>query len=350
MASHKNIDLGEIHIPHQWEYADAAARAAATGMVPADVGKFARQLDDNSYWALTDDSPVTWQGVGGGAAGVSSFNTRTGAVTPANGDYTAAQITNTPAGGIAAVTVQNALNELDGEKANLASPTFTGTPAAPTAAGGTNTTQIATTAFVRGEIDSLIAAAPGALDTLDELAAALGDDANFASTVTTALAGKQPLDQDLTDIAALSPSNDDILQRKTGAWTNRTMAQLAADLKASLPVAIILGIGDETTAITTGTAKLTFRMPFAFTLTAVRASLTTESSSGDPTIDINEGGSTILSTKLSIDAGEKTSTTATTPAVISDSALADDAEITIDIDTAGTGAAGLKVVLIGVRA
>lgn len=79
-------------------------------------------------------------------------------------------------------------------KAPLASPTFTGTPAAPTAAGGTNTTQIATTAFVKAAIDALISSAPGALDTLDELAAALGDDANFASTVTTALANRLRFD------------------------------------------------------------------------------------------------------------------------------------------------------------
>lgn len=91
-------------------------------------------------------------------------------------------------------------------------------------------------------------------------------------------------------------------------------------------------------------------MPFAMVVTAVRASLTVVSSSGNPTVDINEGGTTILSTKLSIDASELTSTTAATPAVISDPNLADDAEITIDIDTAGTGAKGLKVWIIGTRA
>lgn len=117
----------------------------------------------------------------------------------------------------------------------------------------------------------------------------------------------------------------------------------------SRPEVLMIAVSDETTAITTGVAKVTFRMPFALTLTAVRASLTTVSSSGTPTVDINEGGSTILSTKLTIDASEKTSTTAATPAVISDTALADDAEITIDIDVAGTGAAGLKVYLIGTR-
>lgn len=113
---------------------------------------------------------------------------------------------------------------------------------------------------------------------------------------------------------------------------------------------IAVAVSDEETDLTTGTAKITFRMPFAMTLTAVRASLTTASTSGDPTFDINEGGTTILSTKLTIDANEKTSTTAATAAVISDTALADDAEITIDIDTAGTGAKGAKVYLIGRRA
>lgn len=75
-------------------------------------------------------------------------------------------------------------------KAPLASPALTGTPTAPTAAPGTASTQLATTAFVRSALDALVAAAPGALDTLSELASALGNDPNFAATVTTALAGK----------------------------------------------------------------------------------------------------------------------------------------------------------------
>ena len=95
----------------------------------------------------------------------------------------------------------------------------------------------------------------------------------------------------------------------------------------------IVAASDETTALTTGTAKVTFRMPYAFTLTAVRASLTgAGSTSGVTTIDINEGGSSILSTLITIDYGELTSTTAATPPVISDTALADDASITVDID------------------
>ncbi len=77
--------------------------------------------------------------------------------------------------------------------APLASPALTGVPTAPTAAANTNTTQIATTAYVQTEIADLIASAPGALDTLDELAAALGDDANFATTVTNSIATKLAL-------------------------------------------------------------------------------------------------------------------------------------------------------------
>ena len=116
-------------------------------------------------------------------------------------------------------------------------------------------------------------------------------------------------------------------------------------------VEIQLAASDETTALTTGTAKVTFRMPHAMTVTSVRASLTTAQASGSIfTVDINESGTSILSTKLTIDNTEKTSTTAATPAVISDTALADDAEITIDIDQIGNGTAtGLKITLIGTR-
>lgn len=84
------------------------------------------------------------------------------------------------------------------------SPTLTGTPKAPTAPAGTNTTQIATTAFVKSAIAALVASSPAALDTLNELAAALGNDPNFATTMTNALAGKQPLDSTLTALAGKS--------------------------------------------------------------------------------------------------------------------------------------------------
>ena len=114
--------------------------------------------------------------------------------------------------------------------------------------------------------------------------------------------------------------------------------------------AIGIAVGDETTVLTTGTGKVEFQMPYAFTLTDVRATVTTApTTDAGFTIDINEGGSTILSTKITLDATEKTSTSAETAAVISESSLADGAVITVDIDALSTGAteAGLKIWLIG---
>ena len=114
---------------------------------------------------------------------------------------------------------------------------------------------------------------------------------------------------------------------------------------------VTIAISDELTELTTGPGKATFRMPFAMTVTEVRASVTAAPTGAVLTFDINEGGSTILSTKLTIDATEKTSTTAAAAAVISGSALADDAEISIDIDTIGSSipGAGAKITLIGTR-
>ena len=114
---------------------------------------------------------------------------------------------------------------------------------------------------------------------------------------------------------------------------------------------ILLACSDETTALTVGTGKVTFRCPFAFTITGVSASVTTAPVGSTIIIDINEAGSTILSTKLSIDASEKTSTSAASAAVISDANIAADAEITVDIDQIGssTAGAGLKVKLDGYR-
>jgi len=145
----------------------------------------------------------------------------------------------------------------------------------------------------------------------------------------------------------------------TETLSNKTLVAPALGTPASgvlsnctgYPESIIIACSDETTNITTGTAKVTFRMPYAFTLTGVRASVNTAPTGSTIIIDINENGTTILSTKLSIDAGEETSTTAASAAVISDASLADDAEITIDFDQVGssTPGKGVKVTLLGSR-
>jgi hypothetical protein len=113
-----------------------------------------------------------------------------------------------------------------------------------------------------------------------------------------------------------------------------------------------LAASDETTNLTTGTSKITFRMPFYMTLTEVRGSLSTAQTAGALlTIDINLNGTSVLGTKLTFDNNEKTTVTAATPPTIVTSALTDDGEITVDIDAVGTaGAKGLKITLIGTRA
>lgn len=132
-----------------------------------------------------------------------------------------------------------------------------------------------------------------------------------------------------------------------GVSGNPTIAQTASGSYEVYSVAV----SDETTDLTTGTAKLTFRMPFAMTLSEVRINVNTAPTGSTLIVDVKESGTTIFSTKPSIDASEKTSVTAATAAVISDSSLADDAEMTVNIDQVGATIAGkgLKLTLIGYR-
>ncbi|HGG4455226.1 TPA: phage tail protein [Salmonella enterica subsp. enterica serovar Virchow] len=140
----------------------------------------------------------------------------------ANGKYTAQDATTTQKGIVQLSSATNSTSETlaatpkavkavmdeTNKKAPLNSPALTGTPTTPTAAQGTNSTQIASTAFVMAAIAALVDSSPDALNTLNELAAALGNDPNFATTMTNALAGKQPKDATLTALAELATSAD----------------------------------------------------------------------------------------------------------------------------------------------
>jgi hypothetical protein len=130
---------------------------------------------------------------------------------------------------------------------------------------------------------------------------------------------------------------------------NFTNLNTGLDDKQSKIECLIIAVTDETSVIAAGVAKIKFRMPYAFTVTGVRSSLNDASTSGLVTLDVNEAGTTILSTKLSIDANELISTTAATAHVVSDTTIADFAEVSVDIDAAGTGAKGLKLYLYGYR-
>jgi len=154
------------------------------------------------------------EGGGGGGSGVSSFNGRTGAVVPAPGDYNAGQVTNTPAGTVAATTVQGAINELDSEK----QATITG--AATTIVSADLTANRAVISNISGKI-----AVSPTTDT--ELSYSSG----VTSSIQTQLNNKQGLDAELTAIAALAT---DGLIAKTGAGTSATRAIIAGSTKLSV--------------------------------------------------------------------------------------------------------------------
>ncbi|HFI4146053.1 TPA: phage tail protein [Escherichia coli] len=135
-------------------------------------------------------------------------------------------------------TINNAL----ALKAPLSSPALTGTPTAPTAAQSVNNTQIATTAFVKSAIAAMVGSAPEALDTLNELAAALGNDPNFATTMLNALAGKQPLDNTLTNLSGKDVAGlltylglGEAAKRNVGTGANQIPDMGSFMLSASVP-------------------------------------------------------------------------------------------------------------------
>jgi hypothetical protein len=382
MAEHVTAPTGHVHIVHNYSYADSATRLAATGFVAADVGKAALQVSDSSFWVLTDDSPITWQPFSSAAFSVNEISAPVFAVDAGANDTYVATLVPAPTAYVAGVHYRFKANT-----ANTGACTINfngiGAKTIKKAAGGI-TTDLADNDIRAGQWVDLVydgtnmqmqsglgnAPAAGAGGF-----AASGANADITSMtgLTGALMAPTGInDADSNEVlkfgsTASAVNEVTITNKATG--TGPTIAATGGDTDVNLNlvskgagvvqangVSVLLDFvqvaaSDETTALTTGTAKITFRMPFAMTVTAVRASLSTTQSSGSIfTVDINDSGTTILSTKLTIDNGEKTSTTAATPAVISDTALADDAEITIDIDQVGDGTAkGLKVTLIGIR-
>jgi len=229
----------------------------------------------------------------------------------------------------------------------------------------------AATATATGQALSTAANAAAARTTLGLGSAATSSSADFAAA-SHSQAASTISDSTTTGRAVLTAADAAAARTAIGAGTSSLAVSSAAPAALAATAAagsstdaaradhahqrdadvIVIPVGDESTALTTGTNKVRFRMPFAATLLAVRANVNTAPTGSTLIVDVNEAGTSVLGTKLSIDASETSSTTAASAATITDSSLADDAEISIDIDQIGStvAGAGLKVSLFVRRA
>ena len=234
---------------------------------------------------------------------------------------------------IAAVQADVDQNEADADaaialKADIASPTFTGTPSAPTASAGTNTTQLATTAYVDTAVAALIDSSPAALDTLNELAAAIGDDANFSTTITNNIAAVQAdvnqneLDGDNAD-AALSGRLDTLEADPT------TQTAVDAKLDASAVSAYGLTLVDDADA---ATARTTLGLGTAATTASTDYATAAQGATADaalPASDVSAFGSTLIddadaaAARTTLGLGTAATTDATAYATAAQGATAD---------------------------
>jgi hypothetical protein len=317
MASVEHKDATQVHLGAHVGSADPAADVTQDGVLWIDTTSgyvLKVRTGTNTAWTTIGDLSAAGAGIPEAlidALGDLVYGSAADTAARLAGNITTTKkfLTQTGDGALSAAPGWNVL--VSGDIPTDAA--LAGNPTTTTQSAGNSTTRIATTAFVT---------------TADDLKANLASP-TFTGTVTL------PADQ------ALSGNPTTTTQSAGNSTTRIATTAFVAAAVTKAPTILEYALSDETTAITTG-LKLTTRAPFAFTLTNVRISLTTTSSSGNPAVDMKESGTTVFSTTPKIDSGELTNVTGTA-AVISDSAIADDAELTFIVDTAGTGAKGLKI-------
>lgn len=241
--------------------------------------------------------------------------------------------------------------------APLASHALTGVPTSTTASVNTNTTQIATTAFVLGQANSTSGTiamdgtqAAGSSNLYARADHVHPTDTSRAPLASPALTGiptstTASVDTNTTQIATTAfVINQGYLKSSSASSTYLTQTT-ASTTYALVEDFIVLEVAKDGTGIT-NSSQYTFRAPFAMTITQIpRAFLSVASSSGSVSMDITKNASSIFTTTLSIDQSEKTSYTAAIPAVLGTTSIANDDEIIVDVVDAGTGAEGLKVIM-----
>lgn len=385
---HRSLQEGDIHRVANWTVANSAARTALS-LVIQDIGKIAWQLDTDIFYLLKNNVGPVWVGIGSG--GVASYRDLSDYAydLAASTGLTFAVKSGGPImkGGISTTLGVFTINLPDNDYRYIYFNASTGILIASISSIiPSNCLPIAKVTTLGGVITDVQDRRPSFVIqnplSLIDLLDGGNDNTNTASLyynfrgikfltptgVVAVIANSAILGASSTSYIYANTATGIVSVSTVGfpagcfpfavvttsavgitSIVDSRAFVIAVPASASPPKIISIAVSDETTALSTGAAKITFRMPYAMTLSEIRGSLTTAQAAGALlSFNVKENGVTVFSTLPTFDNTEKTTVTAATASILSDIALADDSEITVDIMTIGDGTAkGFKVHLIG---